>query len=105
MKLLAGFLAVLAILVAGALVVISMNQGDPPLPPAAPSPIPETTPSPSRTATVGNNPFLECSATPLSGSHDHEMAAGLPEAVADTRMAIIEAATDCDYRRLEELAL
>lgn len=33
------------------------------------------------------------------------MAAGLPQAVADTRMAIIEAAIDCDYRELEELAL
>lgn len=104
MKWLVGLLVALAVLVAGALVVISMNQGDPPLPPARPSASPAPTPTPTPT-TVGENPFLECSATPLAGSHDHETAAGLPQDVADTRMAIIEAAIECDYRRLQELAL
>lgn len=105
MKWIAGLLAALTMLAVGAYVVVDMNRPegtDSPRSQPSPEGSPTLTPTPS---TTGGVAFLECSATPLAGSHDHEMAAGLPPAVADTRMAVIEAAVDCDYRRLEELAI
>lgn len=105
MKLIAGLLALLATLAVGAYIVVDMNRPiEPDGPQAQPSAGTPSTPAPTPSPN-GEGPFLECSATPLEESDDHEMAAGLPPEVADTRMEIIEAAIDCDYRRLEDLAL
>src|SRR5687767_15134101 len=98
MKLIAGVLTALAVLIAGALVVIQMNQEDPTLPSARiASATPTVSPSPSPTP---GEP-AECSGAALAGTHDHEMAAGLPLPVADTRIRIIDAAVACDYSTLE----
>ena len=97
-------LAGVAVLAFGTWVVV--DQGDPPLPPA-PIEDPSTTPSVDLEPTPSDEaaPSRTCSATELAGSHDHEMAIGLPEAVAETRIEIIEAAVECDYRALGALAI
>jgi len=100
MKWIAGILGVIVVLTAGAYAVVEMNRPEA----AEPSPTTAGTPTPSEVA-GSPSPEIECSASPLVGSHDHEMAAGLPEAVAQMRMDVIDAAIACDYRRLQQLAL
>ena len=103
MKLLTGLVVTIVVLAAGAYAVIEMNDIDDPMTeqpqvtpaPETPTPTPTSAPSPSAT----------CSGTALAGTHDHEMAAGLPEAVAETRIRVIDAAVACDYEVLEEIAL
>jgi hypothetical protein len=104
MKLLMGVAAFLVAVTVGAYVVVEMNEIDDVVTVAEAmptAPTPTETPSPSPTP----SPVAVCSGTQMAGSHDHEMAAGLPVAVANVRMRIIEAAIACDYAALEEIAL
>jgi hypothetical protein len=102
MKWIAGLVVVIVVLTVGAYAVVEMNR---PEEPAAPLPSEiTTTPTPSSVA-ESQSPNLKCSASPLAAAHDDDMAGELPEAVAETRMAVIDAAITCDYRRLQQLAL
>jgi hypothetical protein len=103
MKLLAGLVVTILVLAAGAYAVIEMNDIDDPATEQPPmTPAPETS---TLTPTPTPSPSASCSATALAGSHDHEMAAGLPEAVAEIRIRVIESAIACDYETLEAIAL